>query len=46
MSLRHVWYATGIVFLGFAVYLRSPIAVLLIGGSLLFLAVQDAARLT
>lgn len=44
MSLRTMWYATGIVFLAFAVYLRSPIAVFLIGGSLLLLAAHDASK--
>lgn len=44
MSLRTMWYATGIVFLAFAVYLQRPIAVLLFAGSLLFLAVHDASK--
>lgn len=44
MSLRTMWYATGIVFLGFAVYLQSPIGVVLCGGSLLLLAAHDASK--
>lgn len=46
MSFRAMLYAVGIVGTLFAVYLQNPVGVFFFGGSLILLAVHDAARLT